>query len=108
LPDNDEEGKQPMPVTEDKPQKLQRIEARIRPDQKRRIERAASIRGTSVSDFIVQNADDAAKRTIEEHEVWRLNEAQSIAFVEACLNPGRPGKALLDAAKLHEQLVEPW
>jgi len=97
-----------MSTAEAKSQKLERIEARIRPDQKRRIERAASIRGTSVSDFIVRHADEAARRTIEEHEVWTLNEAQSIAFVEACLNPGKPGKALLEAARLHEQLVEPW
>jgi len=97
-----------MPIAEAKSPKLQRIEARIRPEQKSRIERAASIRGTSVSDFIVQHADEAARRTIQEHEVWTLNEAQSIAFVEACLNPGKPGKTLLDAAKLHEQLVKPW
>ncbi len=97
-----------MPVAEPKSQKLQRIEARIRPDQKRRIERAASIRGTSISDFIVQHADEAARRTIEEHEVWTLNEAQSRAFVEACLNPRKPSKRLLAAAERYKQLVKPW
>jgi len=97
-----------MPVSEAKQPKLQRIEARIRPDQKSRIERAASIRGTSVSDFIVQHADEAARRTIEEHSIWTLNEAQSIAFVEACLNPREPGERLLAAAESYKQLVEPW
>jgi uncharacterized protein (DUF1778 family) len=103
-----------MPVAETKsqklqrPQKLQRIEARIRPDQKNRIERAASIRGTSISDFIVQHADEAARRTIQEHEVWTLNEAQSKAFVEACLNPRKPSKRLLAAAERYKRLVQPW
>lgn len=97
-----------MPTAEAKSPKLQRIEARIRPDQKSRIERAASIRGTSVSDFIVQHADEAARRTIQEHEIWTLNEAQSIAFVEACLNPRPPGKSLLEAAERYKQMVEPW
>jgi len=97
-----------MPATATESRKVQRIEARLRPDQKSRIERAANIRGISVSDFIVQQADEAARQTIQEHEVWTLNEAQSKAFIEACLNPGKPGKRLVAAAKRYKQLVEPW
>ena len=52
--------------------KIERVEARLNPEQKRRIEYAASLKGTSISDFIVSSADDAAVRTIEQHEVWTL------------------------------------
>jgi uncharacterized protein (DUF1778 family) len=92
-----------MPVSAAKEPKLQRIEARIRPDQKSRIERAASIRGTSVSDFIVQHADEAALRTIEENEAWVLTGADRALFVEALLNPGTPSPRLRAAAKRYKQ-----
>jgi uncharacterized protein (DUF1778 family) len=99
-----------MPVAENKSperaQKLQRIEARIRPDQKSRIERAASIRGTSVSDFIVQHAERAALKTIEEHEAWVLTGADREVFVEALLNPGVPSPRLRAAAKRYKQRIQ--
>jgi len=81
------------------PKKMERIDARIRPDQKERIERAAHLRGTSVSDFIIQNADDAAKKTIEDHEVWTLRGEAARAFAEAILNPPEPGPRLKAAFK---------
>ena len=40
--------------------KIERIEARLKPAQKERIEYAASLTGTSVSDFMVQSAEAAA------------------------------------------------
>ena len=79
--------------------RTQRMEARLLPDQKTRIERAASIKGLSISDFIVQNADEAAIRTIQEHETWVLNREDSEIFVNAILNPPEPGPVLTAAAK---------
>ena len=52
--------------------KIERVEARLNPDQKRRIEYAANLKGTSISDFMVSSADDAAVRAIEQHEVRTL------------------------------------
>jgi hypothetical protein len=40
-------------------QRTQRAEARLLPEQKERIERAARLKGVSLSDFMVQNADEA-------------------------------------------------
>lgn len=70
--------------------RTQRIEARLLPHQKSRIERAASIRGLSVSDFLVQTADEAAARTITEHEAWEISERDRNAFIKALLRPPRP------------------
>ena len=78
----------------------ERTEARLRPDQKARIERAAQLKGLSVSDFMVQNAEEAANRTIEEYETWRLSERDREAFFEALMNPPEPGVNLRAAAKL--------
>ena len=44
--------------------RTQRTEARLLPEQKKRIEQAASLKGLSVSDFIVQHADEAAIKTL--------------------------------------------
>jgi uncharacterized protein (DUF1778 family) len=49
--------------------KKERLEARLTPEQKQDIERAARIKGTWVSDFVVLSADDAGIRTIREQEV---------------------------------------
>jgi uncharacterized protein (DUF1778 family) len=78
---------------------MERVEARIRPDQKERIERAADIRGTSVSDFIIQNADEAAKKTIEEQNTWVLRGQDAVAFLEMLENPPAPGPRLKAAFK---------
>ena len=40
--------------------RTERTEARLLPEQKKRIEQAASLKGLSISDFIVQHADEAA------------------------------------------------
>ena len=79
--------------------RTQRTEARLLPDQKKRIERAASIKGVSVSDFIVQNADEAAIRTIQQHETWLLSERDRDLFMQALLNPPEPGIRLRAAFK---------
>ena len=44
--------------------KQERLEARVTRQQKRLIERAAYLRGTSVTDFVVASAQQAATATI--------------------------------------------
>ena len=79
--------------------KIERIEARVQPAQKDRIEYAASLKGTSVSDFIVQSADAAAVTTIREHETWTLTNEDRHLFVNALLNPPEPNKRMRAAAE---------
>jgi len=87
-----------------KGRKLERIEARVHPEQKSRIEYAASLRGTSVSDFMVQNADEAAVRTIREHEVWTLQGRDREIFVETLLNPPAPNARMKAAVARYKKL----
>jgi len=79
--------------------KKERLETRLTPQQKKRIERAARIKGTSLSDFVVLSADDAALRVIREQETLSLNERASEVFIDALLNPPAPGRRLAVAAK---------
>jgi uncharacterized protein (DUF1778 family) len=84
-------------------QRTERTEARLRPDQKARIERAANLKGLSVSDFMVQHADEAAIRTIEQHESWLLTERDREVFLAALMNPPDPSPRLLAAIDLYNE-----
>jgi uncharacterized protein (DUF1778 family) len=82
-------------------QRTERAEARLRPDQKARIERAAQLKGLSVSDFMVQHAEEAAIRTIEQYETWTVTERDREAFIAALLNPPEPSPRLLTSIDLY-------
>jgi uncharacterized protein (DUF1778 family) len=83
--------------------KKERLEARLTPEQKKHIELAAQIKGTSVSDFVVLSAADAAVRTIREQEVLTLNKRARKVFAHALLNPPAPGGRLVAAAKRYRE-----
>ncbi|HVB58352.1 MAG TPA: DUF1778 domain-containing protein [Candidatus Acidoferrales bacterium] len=85
------------------PRKIARIEARLNPEQKRRIEYAARLKGTSLSDFMVLSADDAAARAIQEHEVWTLAGRDREVFVRALLNPPAPSAHMKAAVKRYKR-----
>jgi uncharacterized protein (DUF1778 family) len=79
-----------------------RLEARISPDLKRRLEYAASLRGASLTEFVVQSAQEAATRTIRENEVFTLSARARVAFAELLLNPPRPNRKAIAAAKRYK------
>jgi uncharacterized protein (DUF1778 family) len=85
--------------------KIERVEARLNPDQKRRIEYAARLAGTSVSDFMVSSADHAAARAIEQHEVWTLTNRDREVFVKALLHPPAPSQRMRAAARRYRKRV---
>ena len=91
MPNNDQQGEPPSGA------KTERLEARIRPDVKELIERAAVQLGTTVSDFVVQSCFDHAVQVVERFEMVRLSREQSKAFVEALANPPDPSPALIHA-----------
>lgn len=73
-----------------KPQRRERLVARVTADDKAVIARAAALAGQSVGSFIVSEARKAALETIESRERIVLNAEQSRRFVEALLAPPRP------------------
>jgi uncharacterized protein (DUF1778 family) len=73
---------------------MERVEVRLLPDQKGRIEHAARIKGISVSEFLVQSADQVATSVLEENRVWILGKEDSEFFANALLNPGEPSPRL--------------
>ncbi len=83
----------------------ERINLRLRPDTKQKIERAASFEGKNVSQFILASALSHAEKTIQEHEVITLNALDSEAFFNALTKPVKFNTALTNALKLHDQKV---
>src|SRR5487761_1859890 len=73
--------------------RAERLEARIAPEQKRLIERAAQLRGTTVTDFVVSKMQEAAVETIRDFETLQLRDESREVFVAALLNPPEPNEA---------------
>ena len=80
-----------------------RLEARVSSAQKSLLQRAASLSGRTLSEFVVASAQDAATRVIEEHESIRLTRAEQTAFVRALLDPPAPSQRLQTAAAAYKQ-----
>ena len=81
--------------------RIERLEARITTDQKALIQRAAELEGRSVTDYVVSSVQEAAKRTLEAHDVMVLSAAESRAFVDALLDPPPINHRLRDSVRRH-------
>ena len=75
-----------------------RLEARIAPEQKKLIERAAALEGRSVTDFVIHSANAAAVRVIQERTSITLSDRDQETFVSALLEPVVPRGRLATAA----------
>ena len=80
-----------------------RLEARISVEQKTVLQRAATLSGRTLSEFVVASAQDAATRVIQEHETIRLNRVEQIAFVSALLKPPAANARLRRAAAAYRK-----
>ena len=80
----------------------ERLDARVTREEM--IETAASLCGTSVSDFVRTATREAALNIIREHEVLTLIENAKRVFVNALLNPPKPNaKAIAAAGRYREE-----
>jgi uncharacterized protein (DUF1778 family) len=92
-----------MPQTLRAPLREERLEARITSDQKKLIERAAQLKGTTVTDFVVTKMQEAAAETIRDYEVLVLRDESRELFVRALLNPSEPNDAAKAAAARYKK-----
>ena len=95
-----------MPTVRDKLKRSDRLVARITPDDKALLERAATLQGGSLASFVVSHVRQAAQEVIRQHETIRLNESESKRFLQALLAP--PGKAparIVKALALYRETV---
>ena len=92
-----------MPLTQKAPVRQERLEARVTSAQKDLIERAAHLRGTSVTDFVVAKMQEAAAETIREFETLYLRDEAREFFVHSLLNPPEPDEVAKAAAARYKE-----
>jgi uncharacterized protein (DUF1778 family) len=87
-------------------QRTARLEARIAPEALAIVRRAAEIEGRSVSDFVVDAAQQAARTTIEETHVIRLASEDQLRFAQMLLEPAPMSPAMECARAAHARLTQ--
>jgi len=86
--------------------KFARLEARLPASVYALLKRAAELMDCSITDFVVDAAQDAALRVIEEDGTIRLSAEDQARFARAQLNPPAPNAALKRAMRCHVKNVE--
>lgn len=85
--------------------KRERLEARITPEQRALFQRAASLTGRSLTDFVVGSAQAAAVEAIRTYQIMELTARETEDFASALLNPPEPNEALRAGASRYRKLV---
>jgi uncharacterized protein (DUF1778 family) len=85
--------------------KNERVNLRLKSSAKSLIARAAGLEGQTVSHFILASALDRAEKTVQEHEMMKLNSKDSKAFFDALAAPVRFNRRLTAALEEHDKRV---
>ena len=84
-----------------------RLEARIPAHIYDQMQRAAKLRGMTLTGYLLATAGEDARRVVEEAEIMRLARQDQIRFAEALVTPPKANDRLRRAASLHADLVRP-
>ena len=87
------------------PTSTARLEARISTDLHAMLKRAAELQGRSMTDFVVEAVQDAARQAVQQAEVVRLSLADQECFANALLRPAKPAPALKRAFARRRKLL---
>lgn len=83
-----------------------RLEARIPIHVYDQMQRAARLRGMTLTAYLIATAGEEARRTVEDADLMRLARADQIRFAEALIDSPKPNERLARAAKRHAELIE--
>lgn len=87
-------------------ERADRFDARLSPEQKRVLLKAAAYAGQPLSQFVLTSAQRAAEQVIREHEVITLSVRDSQAVMEALRNPGPAHPNLVGAAEEYKAFMD--
>jgi uncharacterized protein (DUF1778 family) len=76
-----------------------RMNLRVLPEQKATLMRAAALRNTDLTDFVLQLALREAKAVIEEAERVKLSDRDTRLWLDLLDNPPKPNRRLIAAIK---------
>lgn len=83
-----------------------RLEARIPVQVYNQMQRAARLRGMTLTGYLIATVGEDARRVVEDAEILRLAREDQIRFAEALINPPQPNARLAHAAKRHAELIK--
>ena len=83
-----------------------RLEARIPVQVYDLMQRAARLRGLTLTGYLIATAGEDARRVVEDAEIMRLAREDQIRFAEALINPPKRNPRLARAAKRRAELIE--
>lgn len=89
------------------PVKSERLEARISPELKARLQKAVELRGSSLSEFVSRSIEEAANEVIRDHQMLTLSSQDSLFFMNAIVNPSKPNRRLKSAYARYKKEVSP-
>lgn len=84
--------------------KQERIHLRLSTVAKKKIERAAAISGSTVTDFVIATVSKVADQVIEEQERLLLSDRDRDAFLAALASPAEPSEKLKSAFQSYKRL----
>ena len=93
----------PSQITDNR--RTERLEARVSAHQKEAFLQAATLRGHTLTDFIISAANYASQQTLKEQGLVELTRRDQIAFAEALQNPPQPVEKLQLAAQEYRKRV---
>lgn len=93
-------------TAQQEPTESERLDVRVSPEQRALIQRAATLSGRTLTDFMVATLHEAAEQVIRSHEVLTLSVRASTALAEAFLNPPEPNEALVAAYQRYHRQVD--
>lgn len=82
-----------------------RLQMRVSPQRRELLEQAASLTGRTLTEFVLDSAEEAAVRTIETRQVLHLTRRDSEFLVQTLLTPEEPGPNLRQAAARYQDLM---
>jgi uncharacterized protein (DUF1778 family) len=86
--------------------KVNRIDLRVNSEQKELLEKAASLKGLSLSAYLLSHGLEAAKAELEKHQKLVLSDRDRDLFLSLIVNPPEPNQSLKDAMKKFQQEFE--
>ncbi len=82
-----------------------RLETRVPVHVYEQMQRAAKLRGMTLTGYLIATAGEDARRTVEETDVLRLTTKDQVRFAKVLIDPPAPNARLARAAKHHVDLI---
>ena len=82
------------------------MEARVTAELKAMFQRAADLKGLTLTDYVINSLVDSSQQVIREHEVLTWSGRNKDVFLEALLNPPPASPKLVAALARYKESIE--